>query len=286
MGMACNKRLLLLIADYDEEERTMLVEYLRPISAKIKETDSGEETIALLQQEPFDCLITDYILPDYDAVALIEDIKKLGVKVPIVVITKNGDEMTAVSVMKAGAHDYIPKSKLSPETLTRGVTSAIRFQKSAEEANFYRDFYDTAPVGFYMTTVEDGTFIKANQQCVKMFGYRTFEQMKADVKTSELYSKERRSELIDLLRTWGQVGRFEIKMILKDGSVKYFLVSAKLCDDFGCDLCSKDQCIRGSIMDITDQRMLELQLDEYKQQQLENIKHLRESIEIRLAEAV
>jgi len=282
MANNCQRKLLLLISDYDDEERQLLVEYLKPISAAIKETTCGEETISCLQTEPFDCLITDYMLPDYDAATLIQDIKRLNIKIPIIVLTRNNDAQLAVDIMKAGAHDYIPKDKLNAEVLMRAVTSAMRLQKAAEGMNFYRDFFDSAPIGFYVTSLNDGTFLKANEQCVKMLGYRTFEQLTADVKATDLYSPERRSKLISMLKTWGQIGRFDIEMTLKDGTKRWFLVTAKLCEH-ACSQSDIEPCIRGSIMDVTEQKVLEIQLACRRKQELAGLKDLRKSIEMRLS---
>ena len=283
----CQRKLLLLIADYDEVERKMLVESLQPISAAIRETDCGEETISLLMKEPFDCLITDYILPDYDALALIDDIRKLDIRIPIVVITRNGDEMLAVKMMKAGAHDYIPKDKLTSDMLIHSVTSAIRLHKASLEADYYRMFYETAPVGFYTTTVNDGTFLKANDSCVKLFGYSNFEQLRSSIKSTELYTQERREYLIQLLRTWDRVGDFEIAMRLQDGTEKWVNITARLCKNrAGCGMCLSQECIEGSIMDITERKLLEMRVKQYEVEEVASLQQLRKSIEMRLGSAV
>ena len=49
-------------------------------------------------------------------------------------LTGHGDEMVAVELMKAGAADYLPKAKLSPEALARTLRNAVRVRRAEAEA--------------------------------------------------------------------------------------------------------------------------------------------------------
>lgn len=84
----------------------------------------------------FDCVFLDYRLPDGDALTLVQDIRDVGFKVPLIVLTGQGDEQIAVELMKAGASDYIVKGKLSSDNLSRSLYSAIRVYR-AESNAFY-----------------------------------------------------------------------------------------------------------------------------------------------------
>lgn len=89
---------------------------------------------ATLREPNFDCVLLDYRLPDGDALSLVQTVRGTGIKVPLVVLTGQGDEQIAVELMKAGASDYLPKSKLSPETLSRSVRNAVRIYRAEKEA--------------------------------------------------------------------------------------------------------------------------------------------------------
>ena len=70
-----------------------------------------------------DVVLADLFLSDGTAFELLRDIRTGGIPVTVVVLTGYGDEETVVSVMKAGADDYLPKrpgfEKLIPQTLER-----------------------------------------------------------------------------------------------------------------------------------------------------------------------
>ena len=61
-----------------------------------------------LAAKPFDVILSDLILPDGRGVELLDVGQHYGP--PIVLMTSQGDEETAVSAMKAGAFDYVVKS--------------------------------------------------------------------------------------------------------------------------------------------------------------------------------
>jgi two-component system, NarL family, sensor histidine kinase BarA len=104
-------------------------------SASLTQSDRLQDVdIATPDQQNFDCVLLDYRLPDGDALDLVQQVRSSGSKVPLIVLTGQGDEQIAVQVMKAGASDYLPKSKVSPETLARSVRNAVRIYRAEQEA--------------------------------------------------------------------------------------------------------------------------------------------------------
>lgn len=91
-------------------------------------------TNATWNQQSFDCVLLDYRLPDGDGLALVQEVRAAGLKLPLIVLTGQGDEQIAVELMKSGASDYLPKSKVSPETLSRSVRNAVRIYRAEREA--------------------------------------------------------------------------------------------------------------------------------------------------------
>ena len=82
----------------------------------------------------FDCVFLDYGLPDGDGLSLVQQVRKAGLKVPLIVLTGQGNEQIAVELMKAGASDYITKGKMSSESLSRSLYNALRVYRAESQA--------------------------------------------------------------------------------------------------------------------------------------------------------
>lgn len=133
------ENLNILVVDDDEVDRMAVRRALAKAGLKmdLAEATNCAEGIAAMQR-PFDCVFLDYRLPDQDGLALIQTIRQRGDKTPVIVLTSQGDEQIAVELMKAGATDYLPKSKIASETLARILRNAIRVyraERMAEQAN-------------------------------------------------------------------------------------------------------------------------------------------------------
>lgn len=129
------KPLQILIVDHDEFDRKNVRQALRSFDQPIRyvEVVSYAEAIEQIQRRHFDGVFLDYYLPDRDGLALVRAVRQQGTTVPLIVLTRQGDEETAVESMKAGATDYLPKGKVSAETLPRLLKNAIRLYQAEQE---------------------------------------------------------------------------------------------------------------------------------------------------------
>lgn len=84
------------------------------------------EAMSLLKSEHYDLIMMDFRFPDGNGIDFLETMRKEAIDVPSVVITGCGDEVIATRMIKLGAYDYIPKSKISPITLLRIISNTIQ----------------------------------------------------------------------------------------------------------------------------------------------------------------
>lgn len=150
------KQYSILLVDDDRVDRLSVKRALQKarFRAELIEAENGQQAIAQLKEKKndlvsipeasyflnsdlttnmFDLILLDYLLPDIDGLHLIAEIKALNLNLPIIVLTGQGDEEIAVEMMKAGAADYLAKSKIDPNNLATAIKSAIRIYK-AEQA--------------------------------------------------------------------------------------------------------------------------------------------------------
>lgn len=118
----------ILVVDDDEVDRMAVRRALQrsDLACEIHEVIDGTDAIATLNQRGFDCVFLDYRLPDMDGLSLVQHLRQQGVRLPLIVLTGQGDEQIAVDLMKAGASDYLAKSRVTPASLSRLIHSALR----------------------------------------------------------------------------------------------------------------------------------------------------------------
>ncbi len=127
-----NKPISILVVDDDAIDRMALQRSLKgtPLNTVIQEATNAEDALETVFHVKYDCIFVDYHLPGQNGLAFVQRIRQEGIDTPLVVLTGQGSEQTAVELMKAGASDYLPKNKLSSETLTRIVRSALRMHQA------------------------------------------------------------------------------------------------------------------------------------------------------------
>ena len=127
-----DEELNILIVDDSNADQMALRKALKSIDftvdiSEVKDADSALDQIA---SDQYSCIFLDYNLPSKNGLELTKEIRDQGIQVPILVLMRQGDEQAAVELMKAGASDYFPKSKLSADAIARLIRSAISMYKA------------------------------------------------------------------------------------------------------------------------------------------------------------
>ncbi|MBH8574158.1 response regulator [Nostocaceae cyanobacterium CENA369] len=128
--------LKILVVDDDEVDRMAVRRALAKagVSMELFEVSNANDAVSALRNTVYDCVFLDYRLPDDDGLNLIQKLRSSEIKVPLVVLTAQGDEEIAVALMKAGATDYLSKSRVSSATLAQILRNAIRVHRAEMQA--------------------------------------------------------------------------------------------------------------------------------------------------------
>ncbi len=97
------------------------------VDAHITTCNTPNEALEVIKNKPLDLILLDYNLPQMNGVDLLHELKKETVSLPcpVIALTGQGNEHVAVSFMKLGVSDYLPKSKVSAETLSIAIYRAM-----------------------------------------------------------------------------------------------------------------------------------------------------------------
>lgn len=121
-----SKALRVLFAE-DREEDALLVQ-LELKRAGYQLQCTRVQTRAAMQQAlehgEWDMIISDFSMPQFDAVAALNVLKESGLDLPFIIVSGTVGEDTAVHALKLGAHDFIPKTNL--QRLVPAVARALR----------------------------------------------------------------------------------------------------------------------------------------------------------------
>ena len=131
--------LRILVIDDDEVDRMAVCRALSKIEigVEVLEASNYEEVANDLNNYQFDCVFLDYRLPTLDGLAVVKQVRNSGNKIPLIVLTGQGDEQLAVEIMKAGASDYINKSRISPQLLGKTLQNVIRMYEAEKQIELF-----------------------------------------------------------------------------------------------------------------------------------------------------
>ena len=106
----------LLIVEDDAENNQMIREYLEGHGFQCTQAFSGSEAKLLFSMEQFDLILLDLMLPGIPGEELVT---QFSAKVPVIVLSAKSGLENKVTVLSAGAEDYICKPFDLPELLVR-----------------------------------------------------------------------------------------------------------------------------------------------------------------------
>ncbi|HEX9942764.1 MAG TPA: sigma-54 dependent transcriptional regulator [Thermoanaerobaculia bacterium] len=114
---------ILIVEDRDSLRR-MLERALGQEGYEVAAAADGRAGIRLLEERPFDLVLTDLKLPDVSGLEVLAASRTAQPRVPVVVLTGYGTVGTAVEAMKLGAYDFLEKP-LEIDDLSRLIERAI-----------------------------------------------------------------------------------------------------------------------------------------------------------------
>lgn len=121
----------LLIIDDDVDICMLLKRFFERKGYHVRIAFKGYEGIEIVKKEAIDLVLTDFRLPDKDGFEIIEEIKAINDKLPIIVITGYSDVNQAVKVIRLGAYEYVTKP-IFPEEIFMLVEDALKAKRKSK----------------------------------------------------------------------------------------------------------------------------------------------------------
>ena len=128
--------LCVLLVEDSEDDAHLLLRELRQSGYDVEH--ARVETRAAMQQalsdKVWDVILCDYNLPQFNAMIALETLKESGIDIPFLIVSGTIEEESAVTALKAGAHDFIVKGRFA-----RLIPAIEREMQEAEIRRSYRE---------------------------------------------------------------------------------------------------------------------------------------------------
>ena len=214
------KTIRILVAGEDPDFLKMLEASLKEAGSPyaLRKVSAGRECLEALRQESFDILLLNHALPDGAGLQWLRRFNDLGIAVPTIFVTAQGDPRLALEAMREGVFDYINRSaecaKAFPFVLHRAVeghtlmVEKVRLQKELiTTKSFLESIVEKA--GDAISVIDnEGKILFWNEGAGRVYGFKAEEAMGKTL--SELLfgaDEGRRGEEEDFLK--GMIGRIQ-----------------------------------------------------------------------------
>ncbi|HLR64043.1 MAG TPA: response regulator transcription factor [Pseudogracilibacillus sp.] len=94
----------------------------------------GREGFERAQEEAWDCIILDWMLPNMDGITICQKLRQAGIDLPIIMLTAKDSESDQVLGLEIGADDYVTKPFSPLALLARIKAVTRRVSQPAEKA--------------------------------------------------------------------------------------------------------------------------------------------------------
>ena len=119
----------ILIIDDDANTLASLARAFRLAGHEATVCDNAARALELAKTERFDLILSDVVMPGRDGIALLEDLKAIGVASPVVMMSGQATIEMAVKATRLGASDFLEKP-ISTDKLLLTVENALRVRAS------------------------------------------------------------------------------------------------------------------------------------------------------------
>jgi len=163
-----------LVVDDEKRIRDGCQKTLKLEGFEVSSVESGILGLEILEQEHFDIILLDLMMPGLSGMEVLARVKVLHPETIVIVITGYATLEHAIEAMKKGAFDFIAKP-FSPEELRNVVSKAIQFIRTLEdivtEKSRMRVLINQLSGGVMATDAQKNVAL-ANPAFLRMMDYR------------------------------------------------------------------------------------------------------------------
>jgi PAS domain S-box-containing protein len=146
---------------------------------------SPQKGLEYLEDDSFDCLVSDYDMPNSNGIEFLETVREKYPDLPVILFTGKGSEKVAAEAISAGATDYIQKESSSSQYTVlanriQNLVEQYRARRQSERANERRRRTLERITDGFTELDADLTFTDVNEQSVEFVDFSRAELLGMD----------------------------------------------------------------------------------------------------------
>ena len=124
-----------LLVEDDDDDHILVQDLFDEIGRryKLERVSSYDEAVEIADPLKYDVCLLDYRLGAHDGLELLRDLRRLGFRCPMILLTGQNDDEIDRMAMQAGAADYLIKGQINAQNLERSIRYSIQERQSQEE---------------------------------------------------------------------------------------------------------------------------------------------------------
>jgi two-component system, NtrC family, sensor kinase len=144
----------LLYADHDPDDTALTLRAFEEHDrrARVETVTLAREVLGRLKAAHYDVLLLDNRMPDLSGIEVLKELQAEGIRIPVVMVTAEGDEDTAVQAFKLGVADYLIKREGYIAKLPSTIENVLAQRRLADEKDGLTVLNDLAKS---LTTIKD-----------------------------------------------------------------------------------------------------------------------------------
>lgn len=136
--MATGTKPLILIVEDEIELAALISEQLEMSDMQTQVYHRANNVVNYLKNNFANLILLDINLPDSTGFALLEDLKKNNIQVPVIFLTASNSEIHKVKALDMGGDDYITKPFSFPELIAR-IKAVLRRAETAKDQHIAKN---------------------------------------------------------------------------------------------------------------------------------------------------
>ncbi|QIO22705.1 response regulator [Haloarcula sp. JP-L23] len=124
--------------------------------------NGGDAALDAMADNHFDCIVSDYEMPDMDGLELLATVRESNPTLPFILLTGRGDEETASEAIAAGVADYLLKLEVVEDKqygrLANRIESVVEQERTRKK---FESLVENSPDGIAQVT-GDGVLLSVN----------------------------------------------------------------------------------------------------------------------------